>query len=285
MDFSETPQDNIQLPKEVVSKEYDYGGDIRRLRVFKYPDIVRKEIDRLILQEGRGAKWVLDVCKAKFASKISSGELKLIGEQAMNRYVQWKKANPLVQNPCTPVPPVESTSTPATPESIGQSSESDALLVDIGSIDLNSGKETLDKLKVAIRNRILLIQKQQQQKFDKYNEGTLQKYFEALRQLVHSDVKLSTELKDLDSVTVAEVKASIHKLFTVVRLVVDKIMPEKKDLFLTELNLTLKEYQSKILEEQDYEPLDREDDTRPANNPQGNISEEQRAGDDKGNIC
>lgn len=206
-----------------------------RNSVFLLPDKIREDIHKLC-DEQNGALWIVKRLREKYIG------VKFPCIPVVNRYLRWYEMNRDAINAG------KATTTPVIDTMGG--GEDDPL----ATLDLSSGKDTLEVVREKIRTRIVKMEQQQEGDFDKYREQTIQKYYEMLRHLVHSGVELSPDLKDADIMKVDEVKLELTKVFSALRKVVDEMFPDRRLEFMQKLGAEL--VKSKSIEVPRNESLD-----------------------------
>lgn len=228
--------------------------DFKRNKVFTLPKELRAEIDKLILEKDMGAIQLVNYLKANYSG------IELPGQTTLQTYRMWRKDNPTEElvSPVT-APPQSCTQVNTT---LDDTDEDKSLLERLHAINqpvekpkfdsqydfnLNSNKDVLDTLRVRVTNRIAKLEAAQEDDFDKYTEGVLQKYYSELSNLVKSDIKLASELKDSDKVSIADVKVSIGKIFAVIRNVIEKLSPSLKEQFIIEFKKGLTAYRDDLI--------------------------------------
>jgi len=207
-----------------------------RNQVFLMPQKIRDDIHKLA-DDGYGAILVIKQLREKYIG------VKFPCTPVVNRYIRWYQMNKDALNAGKPT-------TSSVIDTMGDGEEDP-----LASLDLSSGKDTLEVVREKIRSRIVKMEGEQEGEFDKYREQTIQKYYEMLRHLVHSGVELDPDLKDADTMKVDEVKLELTKLFSALRKVVDEMFPDKRLEFMEKLSAALVKSKS-LVEAPKNEPLD-----------------------------
>jgi hypothetical protein len=218
-----------------------------RNKVLTYPDRVQKQINEWI-DTGKRSAWI----RSAMARKFPQSDRPSI--PCLNRYIDWYlKAQSTGRGT---VKTGEGSATVANPLPKLQTSTSQEAAQDLSKVeqdfkalDLSSGKDTLEKIKERIRDRIIVLEHEQHDYFDKYKEQVIQRYYDLLSKAVRTDVELASELKDSDKIPISAVKHELNMLFLLMKKALDKSLEvEKVEQIINELKDLISRHKSEILE-------------------------------------
>lgn len=218
-------------------------ADMRRSLVFTLPRELRIIIDRYILENKFSADRIIAMVKQhypKYAELMPS-------TGTLFKYVKWRRQNPKLSAVYLPPELNEDEQQELNNSPVSGIVPIEDPITDDDTEDVNSSKDIMESMKGILWSRIKSLKGELSKNFDYTKEKQLSSYLAEMRQLVQADVKLAEDLKDSDKISISEIKLSLTRLFSAVYMAVDRVMPEKKEEFRTQLFNVLKYYKSNIL--------------------------------------